>query len=145
MEMHFQRALHHHIRLWGMSNAIYVLVLITRRMKPPNCNSGPNCGWPWATLRHHLYQPHAHAFSIAHQRLQLTTNDVLDQHHRWHTRQTAVVRRAVETSLLEERGLKHWLLFLFRGLVIAGAYARVGGDYSVDHELENLNYLEALH
>lgn len=33
---------------------------------------------------------------------------------------------------------------IWGGLVVTGACARVGGDYLVDYELQNLNYLEAL-
>jgi len=33
---------------------------------------------------------------------------------------------------------------IWGGLVATGAYARVGGDYLVDSELQKLNYLEAL-
>ena len=33
---------------------------------------------------------------------------------------------------------------IWGGLVATGAYARVGGDYLVDYELQKLNYLEAL-
>ena len=43
-------------------------------------------------------------FSIAHQKPQLTANDVLEHHHSRQTSWTAVIGDAAETSLLKLKG-----------------------------------------